>query len=196
MAMTTADLRNAFNRHRAQSEVAGVALLALVVALLVGGAAKRARQPLDQERARLASSEQEIASFRSAFQPATLEESAVRLPDSLAIGVVREDRFTLAQQVAQRAEQIGLRGVRVRFAPPEAGVAAPPIAAGGKVTVADYAVVLDLTGSYANVLTLVKRLPPSVALQSISATHGDKGTPAYHVVLTVFEAPAGAGQHG
>lgn len=198
MAMTSADLKALLLRYRLQSEAVGVALLAIVVSLVVGGAARKQLQPLETERSRLRAAQQEITAFRSSFKAATPEEEAFSFPDSLNVAVSRDLRFSLAQEVTLRAEQNGLRDVRVKFVGPDSSGATPPAVpdmASGKVVVADYTITLDCRGAFGSALALVRHLPPSVALQRIKAGHDRDGATAYHIVLAVFEAPAGAA-HG
>ena len=198
MAMTGASLKALMLRYRLQSEAAGVAVLAVVVSLFVGGAARRQLQPLQIEQNRLRGAQQEITAFRSSFKAATPEEEAFTFPDSLNVTVTRDVRFSLAQQVTLRAEQSGLRNVRVRFVSPDSSGAVAPVVpdlASGKVAVADYTITLDCHGAFGSALALVRHLPASVALQRISAARGRDGATEYHIVLAVFEAPAGAA-HG
>lgn len=197
MATTAADLRGFFNRYRMQSEAVGVALLAIAVALTLGTMARRQATPLNAERDRLRSATRELNAFRTGFQAATPREDSAQFADSLAIGIARDVRFSLAQQVALRAEQSGLRDVRIRFA--AADTAAPPQApdfTGRSVAIADYTVALDCAGGYASMLEFVRRLPVSVAVQRISATRTSTGGVEYHIVLAVFESSAEAAAHG
>lgn len=197
MPTTSASLRSTFNRYRTQSEAVGVALLAIVVALTLGVMTRRQATPLNAERDRLRSATRELNAFRTTFQPATPGEDSARFADSLAVGVARDVRFSLAQQVALRAEQSGLRDVRIRFA--AADTAAPPPSPDfteRSVVVADYAVALDCSGGYSSMLDFVRRLPVSVAVQRIAATRSPTGGVEYHIVLAVFESSTEAAAHG
>lgn len=196
MAITTADLKAFAARYRVHTEAIGVAALAAVVALTLGIMARRQAAPVLAERDRLRAATREVDGFRTAFKPATPEEDAFRLPDSLSVGVARDVRFSLAEQVAQRAEQNGLRDVRVRFAPADTALApAAPDLQGSHVVLADYAITVDCGGGFAAVLDLVRRLPPSVALQRMTAIRSPKGVVEYHLSLAVFETRE-AGAHG
>jgi hypothetical protein len=187
MALTTAELKTMAQRHQAHAEAIGVALLATIVALALGISARRQAAPLNAERDRLRAASAELESFRSSFRATTPEEDAFRLPDSLSVGVSRDVRVTLAQLVAQRAEQSGLRDVRIRFAPPDSG-AAPAAPDFGGAHIADYSIALECHGGMSSLLSLIRHLPPSVALERISATRGG-GTGDFVVTLAVFETP-------
>ncbi len=197
MPTTSADVKRFFGRHRTQSEAVGVALLAAVVALTIGTLARRQGAPLRAEHDRLRRATQELNAFRSSFQPTTPQEDSARLADSLVIGVARDVRFSLAQQVASRAEQSGLRDVRIRFA--AADTSAPPQMpdlSEHTVSVADYTVAVDCAGNYSALLEFVRQLPVSVAVQRIAATRAGNGAVEYHVVLAVFESKVEAAAHG
>lgn len=191
MAMTGADVKAFVRRFRLQSEIVGVAALATIVAVALGVMARRQLVPLDAQRDRLRSADREIAAFRAAFQATTPDENAFRFPDSLAVGVVRDVRFTLAQQVSQRAEQSGMSDVRVRFAGPDTvGPPQVPDLPGERVAVADYTITLDGTGDFSTVLGLLRGLPPSVALQQMTAVRAGNRI-SYHLTLAVFETSGG-----
>ncbi len=197
MPTTSAEIRRFFGRRRSQSEAVGVALLAIIVALAIGTMARRQAAPLQAERERLRGATRELNAFRTSFQPTTPQEDSARFADSLTIGVARDVRFSLAQQVASRAEQSGLRDVRIRFAPADTAAApqAPDLSE-QTVTVADYTVVVDCAGNYSALLEFVRHLPMSVAVQRIAATRAGNGGVEYHVVLAVFESKAEAAAHG
>ena len=62
------------------------------------------------------------------------------------------------------------------------------------IAVADYTMTVDGIGSLGAVLSLINHLPPSVALQRLTATRSKNGA-EYHLVLAVFES-AGVERHG
>jgi hypothetical protein len=185
-----ARVRGAIGAHRRESVRVGVALAAAMVSIAIGVAARGRVAPVTMQRNRLRATEHDLVTFRAAFQQASLEERAFRFPDSLAVSTSRELRFSVAQRVAQRAEQLGLSDVRIRFA--EADSAEPPTVpelSDTHIAVADYSIALDCRGDFAAVLSLVDALPASVALQRLAAERAPGGEPVnYHVVLAVFES--------
>lgn len=199
MAITKADLQQAARRHRLLSEVVGVALLAIVVYVTIGISARRRAEPVRVENTKLSSAVAEVSQFRAAFRPSSPEQDVrmLNVPDSLSIALPRDQRVSLAQQIAARAERAGLSGVRVRFALPDSAAAPDrPDLMGTSVAVADYALTVECTGGFAAMLSLVNQLPPSVAVQRITASRTKTGA-QYHLILAVFEAAAGAAnQHG
>jgi len=192
MAITIASLRQTVARHRRESVRVGIALAVLVVSIAAGVAARNRIAPVVIQRNRLRSTDHDLTTFRSAFRQASLEERAFRFPDSLAVFVAREARFSVAQRVAQRAEQLGLTDVRVRFAAADSAEAPTvPELSDAHVAVADYSIGLDCRGSLAALLSLVNALPPSVALQRVSAERVPvTGAVDYHLALAVFESAA------
>lgn len=199
MPITKADLQQAGRRHRLLSEVIGVSLLAIIAYVSIGISARRRTAPIHTENTKLSSAVAEVSTFRAAFRPSTLEQDAriLNVPDSLSVALSRDQRVSLAQQIAERAERAGLSDVRVRFALPDSAAAPDrPDLMGTSVAVADYTLSVECTGGFAAVLSLVNHLPLSVAVQRITANRM-KGGAQYLLVLAVFEAAAdGANQHG
>jgi hypothetical protein len=195
MAMSIAQARTLSAKYAAQSAALGVAVLAIVVSLVVGGAARRQRSVVNTRLTALRTASSEVSSFRSAFRPSASDPTVLRLPDSLATSVDRSARVSLAQQIASSAETLGLNAVRVRFVPVDS-TSPPPTPQTESTTpvVADYALSVECSGTLGNVLSLVNHLPPSVALQRLVA--GSKnGIAVYVITLAVIET-AKAPQHG
>jgi hypothetical protein len=194
--MTVATLKSFSVRYRVQAECIAVALLAVVVFTSLGVAARRKLAPAQADLAAASAIAGEISGFRAAFKPSPApDQLAVSLPDSLAVSIPRDDRVSLVGNLASRAELVGLSGVRVSFAAPDSAAApAQPELFATAVAIADYGVSIDCGGSFAQLLSFVNQLPPSVALQRITAVR-DKAGSHFHVMLAVFEAPRAA-QHG
>lgn len=201
MAAVIGQLRARIVRHRFQSEVIGASLLAFVAFIAVGIRANRAAEPVRLETARLSMASSEVARFRAAFSAGNSEREprATQLADSLGLAIARDNRVTLAQQVAARAESLGLVGVRVKFAPADS--APPPRRpelSHGAVNIADYTLVLDCEGGLAPVLSLLNQLPPSIALQRMTAVK-PRGISQFRLTFVVFESAAAPGkgpEHG
>jgi hypothetical protein len=191
---TMADARGWINRHRVQSEALGVAVLGLVVFTALGLRARQQGEPLRAELAKLQAASAEVSTFRASFTASTPEQDSriTQLSDSLSIAVVRDQRVGLAQRIAAEADAVGLSDVRVRFAAPDSA-AAPvrPDLVRNPVSVADYSIAVECYGSFATVLSLVNRLPASVALQRVVGTNIN-GRARFQIVLAVFEASPAA----
>jgi hypothetical protein len=189
MPITLAGVRELVARHRRRSVFIGVAVVVAVASIVAGSAARSRLSAVTIQRNRLRSMDSDATVFRSAFRQPSLEERAFRFPDSLAIAVSRESRFSLAQRIAQRAEQLGLSDVRVRFAAPDSGEAPmAPELGGTHVAAADYSIALDCRGAFDAVLSLVNSLPAAVALQRVNGERAGTGEPVdYHLALAVFE---------
>jgi len=195
-AVNVAKVRALAVQHRRESAYIGVAL-AVFVASIAGGVSARNRMPaIEIQRNRLRSIAHDITTFHAAFRQASLEERAFRFPDSLAVAVSRDARFSVAQRVTQRAEQLGLTDVRVRFAPPDSmdPAAEPPTApelSSMHIAVADYTLAVDCRGDFSTLLSLVDNLPASVALQRLDGDRAPVGGAVdYHLTLAVFESGA------
>lgn len=199
MAITKADLQEAARRHRLLGEVVGVSLLAIVVYVSIGISARRRTAPIRPEVAKLNSAVAEVSQFRAAFKPSSPEQDVrmLNVPDSLSVALPRDQRVSLAQQIAERAERAGLSDVRVKFVLPDSAAAPDrPDLMSTSVTVADYTMSVECNGGFAEMLSLINHLPPSLAVQRITANRTKTGT-QYHLILAVFEAGAtGANQHG
>lgn len=187
---TIADVRGWIARHRVQSEALGLSLLALIVFVTLGLRARTQGEPLRAEQAKLEAASAEIAGFRAAFKSAAPEQDLriAQLADSLSVAVPREERVALAQQIAAEADAVGLSGVRVRFAAVDSAAAPQrPDLVRAPVGIADYAISVECYGGFSSVLSLVNRLPASVALQRIVGTDVN-GRSRFQIALAVFEA--------
>jgi hypothetical protein len=197
MALSVARLRASVARSRKQAQLIAVAAFGAIVFLILGLNAHRRATAERVELGALTTASDDIARFRAAFRASTPERDAamVSLPDSLAVFVQSELRTTLAQNIAARGELVGLSGMRVKFAAidSEAPTSVPDLP-GNDTKVADFTISLDCDGSFSALLSLVSHLPPSVALQRLSAMRGPAGT-HFHLTLAVFEA-SGLSQHG
>ena len=175
-------------QHRMRSQCIGVAVIAIVTAGVLGFMARTRLVPVRSELAQLRAAEAEIERFRSAFRPSQDIDARLVAPNWAAVALPRDLRVTLAEQLADRAEALGLTEVRVRFAASDS-TAAPtqPNLLGTSVSVADYTIALECRGDLAAVLSLVNHLPFAVAVQRLTATRAANGT-QYHLVLAVFES--------
>jgi hypothetical protein len=194
MALSTARIKALVGKYRLQSEVVGISALALVAAVAVGMSARRQAAPLLVEQNRLRGQQQEVTNFRAAFQPATEQEWASRIPDTLAFSVDADSRIGLTQTIALRAEASGLRDVRVRIAGADT-IGAPVGDLPDGTHLAAYTLTVDGSGDFASILALMNRLPMSVTIQRVSAVHGTNGLERFGIVLAVYES-TGAAQHG
>ncbi|HTE44667.1 MAG TPA: hypothetical protein VK636_05440 [Gemmatimonadaceae bacterium] len=197
MAITGAALKQRFIRYRLPSEVIAVSLLAVIVFLTVGMGARRRIEPVRTEITKLHVALGEVSQFRAGFQPSAPNKDVrmANIPDSLSVALPRDRRVSLAERIAARAEQDGLSDVRVKFAAPDsAAVPNRPDLMGATVAIADYSVSVECTGGFAALLSLVNHLPPSVAVQRLTAEQTKNG-PQYRLILAVFEA-VGSSQHG
>ena len=182
--------------HRTQILVGATSAVAFVAFIGLGVAARRRTAAAFLDAAQLASIRSEVSNFRTSFRASPADDAwLLSVDDTTAVSTTRDLRVSLAEQVASRAGHVGLAGVRVRFTQPDSTAAPPrPELMRSSVTVADYTMTVDAAGSLAAVLSLVKQLPPSVALQRLTATRSSNGA-EYHLVLAVLES-AGVEQHG
>ena len=182
--------------YRTQILIGAASMVAFVGFIGVGITARRHAAAASVEITQLASIRSEVSNFRSAFRPSRSDDASLSLvDDTVPIATTHELRVALAEQVASRAENVGLANVRVRFAQPDSAAAPPrPDLMRSSITVANYTMTVDAAGSLGAMLTLVAHLPPSVAVQRLTATRVKNGA-EYHLVLAVLES-AGVERHG
>jgi hypothetical protein len=187
---TMAGIRSWIATHRLQSETLALSILGLVVFTTLGLRARKQAEPMRAEQIKLKGAQTEVAMFRSQFKSSSpaLDLRIAQLTDSLSVALPREQRVALAQRIAAEADAIGLSDVRVRFATPDSSAApARPDLVRSPVTTADYSIAVDCYGGFANVLSLVNRLPASVAVQRIIGVDVN-GRAHFEISLAVFEA--------
>jgi hypothetical protein len=190
MADALVQFRDAAMRYRVQSVAIVASSIAAFALLGLGVRLRRSAEPVRLETRRLSATAAEVSGFRAAFVSSSPDDDSrlSQLADSLGAAVPRDDRVALAQQVAARAEALGLLDVRVRFTPADSmALPHPPALSSSAIAVADYALALDGDGNLVSVLSLLGRLPPSVALERITAARA-RGTARYHMTFTVFES--------
>lgn len=187
---TLADVRTWVAAHPVQSRALGLAVVGLVVFTTLGLRARKQSEPLRAELATLETARTEVSTFRSAFKSSSPEQDLriAHLSDSVSVAVPREQRVALARQIAAEADAVGLSDVRVRFATPDSAAAPTrPDLVRSPVATADYAIAVECYGGFASVLSLVNRLPVSVAVQRIVGTDVN-GRARFQIALAVFEA--------
>lgn len=196
--MTSQDLRATFRANRVAMEVTGLALLAIIVALLLGEKAKGQRAQDEITQRRLATTYEQMQQVQRGFQPGTPVEAGrwKLLADSQWLAISHTQRLSLAQRVTLAAENAGLQNVKVRFGPADSsGALVPRPAVGGRaVSAANYTLVIDCEGGFARLLTFVNYIPAVVSIQHVSAARVGPAT-RYRVTLAVYEV-ANASQSG
>jgi len=196
MTIDRARLSLLMRTYRTQILFGSASVVAFVGFVSLGIAARRRTAAASVEMTRLASIRSEVSNFRKAFKASPADDAwLLSVDDTTAVATTHDLRVSLAEQVASRAEHAGLAGVRVRFTEPDSAAApARPDLMRASITVAKYTITVDGTGSLGAVLSLVNQLPPSVALQRLTATRSKNGA-EYRLVLAVFEM-AGVEQRG
>lgn len=176
-----------------------VQLLSLTVLMLVAAGwivVKTGRQKtaMRAEETRLDRAAATLGNWAATFQPAASEELAAwRQTSSEArqLGSQRDERLTLAGEIAGQAERPGFTDVRVAFEPPDSATAAPlPRAAGPYAFVlAPYRVSVNFRGDLAAARAFLGNLPTAVLVTGVQFKRegtGLRGT----VTLDIYE-PAG-----
>ncbi|MBA3645921.1 MAG: hypothetical protein H0W63_07050 [Gemmatimonadaceae bacterium] len=175
--------------------VGAVTLVAVLASLWVAKPARKEREALSAEEAKLEALIKSSNLWVTQFQPASTEESAIwqtTASEISALGVKPAERLTLGQIVLRRAEDAGYAGAHIKFIPAGAAANSPPRQAGGvSFNPASYALQVTGTGSLAMLSSFVGAIPPAVALQSISLTGAGDAGASTAVTLSVFE-PAGS----
>ena len=196
--MTGQDLRTVFRTNRGAMEVTGLAVLAIVVALVLGVKAKGQRAQDEIMERRMSATYDQIQQVQRGFQAGTpLEvDRWKRLADSQSVAISHAQRLSLAQRVTLAAQNAGLQNVRVRFGPADSSgaLAVRPAVGGRTVSAANYTLVIECEGGFARLLTFVNYIPAVVSIQHVSAARFGSAT-MYRVTLAVYEV-ANASQSG
>lgn len=196
MAIDRARVSLLVRSYRTQILVGAGSVAAFLAFVAVGVAARRHASASRVEIRQLASIRSEVSNFRTAFRASPTDDARLlSVDDTMTVSTTRDLRVSIAGQVASRAEDVGLASVRVRFTQPDSTAAPPhPDLIRSSITVADYTMTVDAAGSLGAMLSLIDQLPPSVAVQRLTATRTKNGA-EYHLVLAVLES-AGVAQHG
>lgn len=183
-----------FRRHLFQVQLLSLTLLVLVAAGWIVVTADRQKTTMRANEARLHSTAATLGHWAARFQPAASEESTAwrqTLSETRQLGSPRDERLTLAREIAGQAERAGFTEVRVAFEPPDSATTAPlPPAPGPYAFVlAPYRISVKFRGDLAAIGVFIGNLPPAVVVTGVrfkrEAT-GLRGT----VTLDIHE-PAG-----
>ena len=182
-------LWDALKRDRGILERVTLSVLTMLVALVLGGAARRRLDPMQRQVRDLRNAMQTISVFQSSYRPLSPEQESrlAHVADSLDLGSPAGMRLPVAEAVTRVAELAGLRQVRVRFAAPDSAFI-PPRGAGdaAHLTPAGYVVALDGDGAFADVVRALNTLPRFVSVVRLTATN-ERAAVHYHIVLAVYE---------
>lgn len=190
MGATMSTLAQAIRSDRAVARRLTLSAILLAAAVIVGGVERRQIAPLNLRKTQLETTAARVRQFRSSFVPIAPAESASwkQMADSIDIAVPRGSRLSLAQTLAKSAEDAGLRGVRVSFGKPDSSYV-PPRSRGvstSDVQPADYAISIDAGGAFAQVLSFINALPPTVSVTRLVGSH-DKRDTHYRITIAVYE---------
>lgn len=166
-----ASLRKGLAESSFMAQVVGLTLLAVVLALWVGIPARRQASVLKAEAGKLAGIVKASESWTTRFEPASNEETLAWQNTGFEIqklGAAPADRLTLAQVIARRAEDVGFRRVRVRFAGADSASQSSPRQVGGRLfSPAQYGIVVEAQGSLNQSSALIGVLPNAVVVRSV-----------------------------
>ena len=192
------DVRAGLRENRGATERLVVAVFVAAVALALGRQAHARLSPLRLQEAHLASVAANVRQFRSSYRTPTAQEEKLfaTRPDTTTLGIGRDSRLALVQRIAMEAEEAGLRDVQVRFAGTDSAFVPPRTLLGSPdLPVANYAISLDCTGSFADLLMFVSRLPVAVSVSRLRSQRlesaGGSVAGGYSLILAVYEATNG-----
>jgi hypothetical protein len=170
------------------------ALALLIVAIGTSVSIRRKLAPLAKREAVLSDGKESLTRFRSSFVTVTAAESASwrQTADSAEIAMPKGSRLSLAQTVVKNAEDAGLHGVRVSFTQHDSAFVAPRSRGieSNDIAPADYAIAVEGVGSFAQALSFVQALPPSVSVVRFSGLR-DKPETRFHIMIAVYETSRG-----
>jgi hypothetical protein len=192
------EVRAEFRTNPGTMERLIVAVFVAGVALVLGRQAHGRLAPLRLQEARLASVAANVRQFRSSYRAPTPQEEKLfaTRPDTTTLGIQRDSRLALAQRIATEAEGAGLKDVRVKFAGTDSAFVPPRTILGSPdLPVANYTISLDCTGSFADLLMFVSRLPVAVSVSRLRSQRlesaGGSAAGGYSLILAVYEATNG-----
>jgi|SRR5579884_3653255 len=188
---TFANMGSRLAKERTVIELVALCVFAGIVFGGLGIAARRRVAPLRAQEQTLKDAMTQVDAFRAAFRASGPDEIVrMTVPESLVVSTPRDLRVTLAEKIATLAEQSRLTDVRVWFTPGADSAAPPrrPDMVRSPVDIANYILSVDCTGSYGSVLALVRELPPSVALERLTAVAATNGKSQFHLSLAIFES--------
>ena len=169
-------------------ECASVTVLGLVAAFSVGHAALARTAVLEARAADLERATVRLERLRSELKPARAEESIAwreseRTLNSLGSDAARA--LSVARLIAQRAEEVGISGVRIRL------LAADSIAPGEPAELAGWTVEpsgeglsVEFEGDVGDLIGLLGALPPQAAVEKLEMTPRGEVLAARIVLLT------------
>jgi hypothetical protein len=183
-----------FRQHLFQVQLLSLTLLVLAAAGWIVVTAGRQKTAVRADEARLHRTAATLGNWAARFQPAASEESTAwrqTLSKTRQLGSPRDDRLTLAREIAGHAERAGFTEVRVAFEPPDSATTAPlPPALGPYAFVlAPYRISVKFRGDLAATRVFIGNLPPAVVVTGMQFKReatGFRGT----VTLDIHE-PAG-----
>lgn len=185
----------AFRSHRPWLQLGVPAVLALAGGVLVGQAALARAEALGQEAESTLEVWQRVRRWSDHFQPAAAPESASwRESERTIAGFAPErlDALGTASLVASRAEEMGIRDVRIRLEPTDT-LQLPDAAAAGPWTVEPgaAAISVELGADLDGLVAFLGVLPPQVTVSRISldSRSGERRARALLLVQQVRAQP-------
>lgn len=170
-----------------------IVLALLMVAIFSMSVAKMANKrvaALRGEAEQLSAVRTSVERWQTSFETATPEENAdwdnVQKRLQL-LGVSPNDRLTLAQLVAQRAQDASGQNVIVKFTTADNAGAVTRSTSKMSFSSASYGLSMQITGDLEAVVDAIYSLPLSVDLSSVDIKRGDSGQATANVSLIVFE---------
>lgn len=191
LAAPTAYLR----KHLFWVQLLSLTVLVLVAAGWIVVKAGRQKTAMRAEEARLHRAAATLGNWAATFQPAASEELAAwrqTSSETRQLGSRRDERLTVAREIAVQAERPGFTEVRVAFEPADSATAAPlPRAAGPYAFVlAPYRVSVSFRGDLAAARAFIGNLPAAVLVTGVKFKRdgtGFRGT----VTLDIYEPANG-----
>lgn len=169
-------------------EGVALTLCALLAAAAWGRSSLLRAAELSAEAERLEEVRVAMNTWAAEMQPAAAAESAAwresdRLLRSLDGSAL--DPLSAAELLTERAEEVGLRDVRVQFANADSIEAPPPVQAGDLTAGAgDAPILVDFVGGWPAVLAFLGAVPVTLQVSSVQVSSGESGVQARAVLFT------------
>lgn len=171
-------IRSRLEAHRFWLRLTTVTALIVVPAILVGRSGRERADALTAERDRLERLASETESRLRRFQPASeAERQAWRESERAVDDVALEPggQIAMAQQLAQRAEEAGIRRLEIRFEQADS-LETPPVRVGAHTFAGSpVAISMGFVSGYGDVSDLLGTLPPRVETQGLRMEREEDG---------------------
>lgn len=162
-------------------------IMALWAALAVGRSAVVRAESIRTEVDRLEAVEARLTTWEQGFQQPGAAEEIAWSESRQALGQLestRSDPLAVAQQVAQRAEKLGIRGVPINLSTPAGGSGNVIQVGSWSIESGSTAIRVGFQADLGQIISFVGALPPMTTIENLTLDRSPEGLYARAEVLT------------